>query len=886
MEPSIFAFIIKYSWRQQLWILLLSVALLPLNYLSYELPKQIVNKALGSDPNPVYWGFAMSRLDLLWVLCGLFLGVVVVTGALKYVVNVFAGVVAERMLRRLRFQLFGHMLRFPLPHYRRVSQGELVQMINAETEALGGFVGEAVSTPGLQAGTLLTSLVFMFAQDWVLGLAAISLYPLQIYLIPKLQRQVNLLGKERVRQVRRNAEKISEVAGGVRDIRANDATVYERAQFSQQLGSVFWIRYDIYKKKFLIKFLNNFIAQLGPFFFYAIGGYLVLQGNMTIGALTAVVAAQKDITSPWRELLTYYQSLYDVKIKYEQTVTQFVPPGLRDEALQTADPAQAPGFVGELRASAVSLNDEGGDALLEGISFSLSLPARVAVVGPAGSGKEELTLVLAGLVDPTAGRVTINGTDLHGLPEAVLGRKIAYVGNPTAIFAGPIERNVLYGLLHRPRAAARDEAAREHRRKEEREALLSGNSPHDPDADWVDAEAAGFDSRGGPLPAVVRALELVALDGDIFGLGLRSAVRDGQRAELRERLLVARGEMQARLAADADLARLVEPFDPDRYNANASLAENLMFGSPIGHVFDLERIADQPYVQETLEATGLRPDLLQVGFRLAQTMVELFADLPPEHEYFSQFSFIAPDDLPAYRALLGRADPERLDRLPAEDQRLLLAPTFKLIPARHRLGLLTPELLGKVLEARRYFREHVPESCAGAIAFFDPARYNDALTIQENVIFGKIAYGQAQAGQRIAELITAILDQLELRPGVMAVGLEAPAGFGGGRLSPTQRQKIALARAVLKRPEVVVLHDPLGPLDQQEQVAVRDRLLAEFDGRTVVWALQQPDWAALFDAVIELDGGRLVRQGPAAGAAEAADAAPADGGVERSLSPA
>ena len=59
--------------------------------------------------------------------------------------------------------------RFPLPHLRRVSQGELVQMINAETEALGGFVGEAVSTPGLQAGTLLTSLFFMFVQDWKLG---------------------------------------------------------------------------------------------------------------------------------------------------------------------------------------------------------------------------------------------------------------------------------------------------------------------------------------------------------------------------------------------------------------------------------------------------------------------------------------------------------------------------------------------------------------------------------------------------------------------------------------------------------------------------------------------------------------------------------------------
>ena len=57
-------------------------------------------------------------------------------------------------------------------------------------------------------------------------------------------------------------------------------------------------------------------------------------------------------------------------------------------------------------------------------------------------------------------------------------------------------------------------------------------------------------------------------------------------------------------------------------------------------------------MRETLEATGLLHDLYDVGFRLAQTMVELFADLPPDHEYFRQFSFIAPEDLPTYRTLL------------------------------------------------------------------------------------------------------------------------------------------------------------------------------------------------------------------------------------------
>ena len=130
------------------------------------------------------------------------------------------------------------------------------------------------------------------------------------------------------------------------------------------------------------------------------------------------------------------------------------------------------------------------------------------------------------------------------------------------------------------------------------------------------------------------------------------------------------------------------------------------------------------------------------------------------------------------------------------------------------------------------------------------------------MIFGKVAYGQAQASQRIAALIAELIDQLQLRPGIMAVGLDSPVGIAGGRLSLTQRQKLGLARAIIKRPDILVLYDPLGPLDPREQAELRDAVLGLFAEGTVIWALQHREWASAFDQVIELDEGRLVRHGP------------------------
>jgi putative ABC transport system ATP-binding protein len=861
MTRSIFRYILQHSLRAQILILTMTVAALPFLYATLELPKLIINDALATSGVRDVYGYEVGQIGYLFVLTGVFLTLVLINGAFKYVINVYQGITAERMLRRLRYDLYARVLRFPLPYFRRISSGEIVAMITAEVEAIGGFIGDAFALPAFQGGTLLTILTFMFMQDPIMGLAATVLYPFQIYFIPKLQRQVNALGKQRVRQVRRLSERIGETVGGTRDIRANDGTQYERARFSTELGIIFRIRYAIYKKKFFIKFLNNFIAQLGPFFFYSIGGWLVIVGDLTLGALVAVIAAHEKLYAPWKELLAYYQMMWDARIKYEQVVAQFDPPGIREEALQTVEPEQPVELHGTLRATNLTVHSDDGGILLDGASFSVGLPARVALVGPTGSGREELTLVLANLLDPDTGRVQIGGHELHRLPEAVTGRLITYVGYPVQIFSGTIADNLLFGLKHRPqRPAPDDPARRDELQRERHEAELSGNSPYDPAADWIDYRAAGLEGPEDVAIAARRALALVMLDRDVYQMGLRGTIDPRAHPDLAARILEARRAMDERLQ-DERLGRLVEGWHPERYNTNATLAENLLFGMPVGDEFDIEHLYAHAYVREILDRSGLSETLLTVGYELANTMVELFADLPPDHEYFRQFSFINPDELPDYRALVSRADPAELGRLTAEDRERLISLTFKLIPARHRLDLVDDALKARLLEARKLFREQLPKHLERSIAFFEAGAYHPVASLQDNLLFGKICYGQAQAGERISDLITEVLEALDLRQQVIEVGLQAPTGVGGSRLSLPQRQKLALARAILKRPQMLILYDATGPLDPVEQRTIMDTLLEEFAGRTLIWAFSRSDWAERFDHVLVMRAGRVVEQG-------------------------
>lgn len=222
MEPNLFSFIWKYSKRQQLWLLVLTLVSFPFLYLSLEIPKKIINDAIGAQSAQIdVYGLSFTQVEYLLLLCFAFFAAVLVSGLMKMHINTLKGVLAERMLRRLRYQLISRMLRFPKPYFRTTSQGELVSMITSEAEPMGGLMGDALAQPVFQFGQMMTIIFFLFMQSFWFGIASIALIPLQAWLIPMLQRQINLMNKERIVQVRKLSTEIGETAAGITDLRVN-----------------------------------------------------------------------------------------------------------------------------------------------------------------------------------------------------------------------------------------------------------------------------------------------------------------------------------------------------------------------------------------------------------------------------------------------------------------------------------------------------------------------------------------------------------------------------------------------------------------------------------------------------------------------------------------
>jgi ABC-type multidrug transport system fused ATPase/permease subunit len=865
LAPSIYGYILHHSLREQIYLVVVTLISFPFLYYSLDLPKLIVNRAIsGKDFPQNFMGWDFDQIPYLLVLCCIFFALVLINGWFKLHLNVRKGQVGERMLRRLRYQLYERVLRFPLHHFDRTATGQVIAMMTGELEPVGGFIGDAFALPISQGGTLLTIFVFMFVQDPVLGAAAVAFYPLQGYLIPKMQRIIRRLGRERVRKVRGLSDRIAETIAARAEIRPNDAAVYQLADISQRLGEIYDIRFEIYNRKFFVKFLNNLIGNLTPFLFFLIGGYFVIKGELSFGALVAVLAAYKDLSSPWKELLDFYQNQQDVAIKYEQVVEQFQVPDMLDKRSLLEAPEKVEPLHGEVTAANIGLVDDDGILLLEGVNFEFSLGTDVAIVGQSNSGRNLIPQLFARLVTPTSGRLAIGDTDLNSVPLAVSGRRIGYVGPITYLFSASVRDNLLLGLRHRPRRVPDDGSAGEpSRAREIEEARKSGNIEYDIAADWIDYQQAGVADAAELELRMVEVLRLVDFEEDVHLFGLRGRLDPDRQPDAAQRVLEARRVLAERLEGSG-LAHLVERFDPDRYNTNSPVSVNLLFGTPIGPAFEGDGLARNAYVQKVLDEVRLTHDLLEVGAGVARMMIELFTGLRPEHALFEQFSFISADDLPVFEGILKRMETAGVEKLLQPPRERLLSLAFKLAAARDPLDLIDEKMQQRILEARRAFAAGLPEELRGSVEFFDPERYNAAASVQENVLFGTIVRGESGGRERVHAAITEALDELDLRRTLIEVGLDYPVGTGGSRLSEAQRQKLAIAGAVLKRPDLMALNDATVVLDGATETALLDRLKTEFAGRSLVWSLHRPRLASAFDRVLVMEHGRLVDQGPPA----------------------
>lgn len=769
-----------------------------------EMQKRIVNEAIN-----------LRKVDLLLIYCGIYLAAVILQGGLKFLINYFQTVIGQRALAEMRKDLYHHILTLPLNFFRKTQPGMVVAALITELTTSGNFVGMAIAVPVTNILTLVAFAGYLFWLNPILALISLSIYPIVLLLVPILQKHANQANKRRVDTTRSLSSQIGEAITGIHEIQGNGAYTIENAKADRFVDRLRKIRvtWTLYSQA--IKTMNNFFTNLSPFLIFLIGGYLAMQGQLGLGALVAFLSAQEKLYNPWKEMIEFYQVYQDASVRYRRTMESF---DVEPEHVMLPDNSAPYELDGSIEAKDLSFVVEGGIRLLDRISFSLDAGKHLALVGFSGSGKSTLALCIGQLYKYTGGHLRLGDKEITDLSKADMVQNMGFVSQTPFIFTGSIEDNLIYGCQARQ----------------------------------------GSDDDGQNLPSlddIISVMQQTGIFVDVLRFGLNTIIAHDEKAELVETLLRVRQNFQRTFGEE--LADYVEFFDENRYLYYSSIADNLTFGAANRPEFATERLAHNSFFLTFLEEAQLTRPLLSLGAQMARQTVDILGNLTPDEIFFEQ-SPMDPEELEGFKRIDDRLNKKKLHQLKTDDRARLLELALRYTPGVHKIVALPDLLENLILEARAMFREKISQEDTDAFTSYEPTRYIHSQTILNNIFFGKMKNVTLQAQEKINQSIIHLLIQEDFLETVMEIGMQFQVGSKGDKLSGGQRQKLAIARAMLKQPRLLIMDEATSALDNKSQARIQNLLDTRWKGKsTIIAVVHRLDIIKNYDRVAVMKAGKI-----------------------------
>ncbi len=382
---------------------------------------------------------------LVWLVAGM-VAVAATTAVLGVVQTWISTTVGQRVMHRLRVDVFAHLQRQSVGFFTRTRTGEVQSRI---TNDIGGMQSVVTSTATSLASNLtsvVATAVAMAALSWRLSLISLVVMPPAVWLSRRVARMRREIVAKRQRELADLNVVIEEglSVGGIqlaRTMGAGPALVQRFSSSSTRLIDL-ELRSDLAGRWRMATMSVVFAAV--PAAIYLGAGLPATRGGMTIGTLVAFTTLQNALFRPLMGLL-------DVGVSVASSLALFarifeyldLPVDVKEpEHPVDLDPASVRGHV---RVEDVTFSYDDGDvAAVAGVSLDVPAGTTLALVGATGSGKSTLASLVARLQDPQAGRVTIDGVDLRDLRLADLARVVGVVSQETYLLHTTVRENLRY----------------------------------------------------------------------------------------------------------------------------------------------------------------------------------------------------------------------------------------------------------------------------------------------------------------------------------------------------------------------------------------------------------------------------------------------------------
>ncbi len=385
--------------------------------------------------------FPNQDLDLLYILLIYLASAITIQAITSFALTRLLSVEAQKLISELRAKVQRKLLKLPISFFDNNKSGALVSRVMSDVEGVRNLVGTGLVQ--LIGGSLTSILALVLLIKLNAMMTLVVLIPVAIFAIVMLKafKYIRPIFKNRGKINAEVTGRLTETLNGVRVIKGFDAEEQESAIFEKGVERLYLNVKKSLTATAIITSSSTFLIGLASAGIMGLGGYYVMQNEMTtgeffqfiflLGLLVAPIVQMSNIGSQLTEALAGLDRTQELMTMEEENESD-----VRTEVLDKIE--------GDMIFDDVSFSYEKSKEVLHDISFEAPSGSVTALVGSSGSGKSTIAGLAATFLNPSKGKVTIDGIDLSTVNLSSYRSLLGVVLQDDFLYEGTIRENILF----------------------------------------------------------------------------------------------------------------------------------------------------------------------------------------------------------------------------------------------------------------------------------------------------------------------------------------------------------------------------------------------------------------------------------------------------------
>ena len=386
--------------------------------------------------------FMKKNKEMLFYLPLLVIVIYIFRGLAMYGQEYLLQYVGERIIKRLRDNLYDRISDLSLSFFHRERTGVLMSRITNDVSIIKEMVSTVV-TGSLRDSFTVVGLIFViFYRDWKLALIAMGVMPLAIIPIVKFGRRVRRFSTFSQEYMADLNSFLHETFSGNKIVKAFGMEAYEKGRFFDKSTLLFKVAMKTVRAKALTSPMMEVLAGTGISLVIWYGGYGVVNGHSTPGTFFSFMTAVLLMYTPAKRLTKFHNAVQQGMSAVDRV---FDILETESEIAEPAHPVALSPPPHRISFEDVTFSYDNEGTVLTGINLVVEPGERLALVGMSGGGKTSLVNLIPRFYDVSGGAIRIDGIDLRDIAIADLRKRIAIVTQEPILFNDTIRQNILYG---------------------------------------------------------------------------------------------------------------------------------------------------------------------------------------------------------------------------------------------------------------------------------------------------------------------------------------------------------------------------------------------------------------------------------------------------------